>query len=284
MRISIQAAICFCIFNLAAFANSEEPIRTANDLLRRVATARNELIQFAARVEVIGPLATVDTCFPFLPNSKNMGLDLEYSRVGQHFVTTVQFGPGLWGYIGRSDNLLFEGDSIDGIFVSRSRGHDFGSRHSNELVVFDPRIVGLINTKQLAAGVSFERAMSELLRSDLTDTELYNEQDLWAVRWRSVDLSITFDAGKNFWPVRSEFVDRDAGIRERWEIQLAKSHSTILPASAKFISETAVNKTHKSTETEFKFAWKMINGYLSTGNDGIQRIAKVHDTELIQQE
>lgn len=285
MRSSNRTRVCILFLFLISTnsSNGEAPIRTIDDLLRSVAIARDSLFQYAVTLEVEGKLQTLAECFPQLCESEKFSLSLEYSRIGQHFSTIANCGPSKRGFIGRSDDLVFEGDA-DGLFVDNCGTFGFGFRHRNELVVFDPRAVGLLDLEQLSRGISYESAMSVLLRAPVESADLWLSDGLWRVNWPASGLSIAFDAEKDFWPTRYERVYPDRKQRDFWSINLRKFQSRHLPSSADFYTERIVNdKVEREHKLSLRFSWTRVNSHLSTGVKGVQRIADVNNVSVLNQ-
>lgn len=274
-------AALYIVLCVALPERSEEPIRTARDVLRAIAIARDEVSQYAVRVDVDGKLPPLAECFASLPATEKVALELEYSRVGQHFITSAQVGPSLWGFIGRTNDLVVQGDSIDGLFVNRGSG-DFGFRHSNELLILDPRAVGLLDGGQLSQGMCFESAMALFLRSPLEETQLTYVDKEWVIHWMELGLTVAVDGERSFWPVKYERIYPEHNRRDVWEVKLGRVHSKFMPLSARFISQRLLNgKVSDDRKVSLKFNWKMINGYLSTGDRGVQRLSTVHQVKII---
>lgn len=280
-----SASLAICIA-LVSIVRAQDSFSSATELLQRFVKSREELFQYAVEITIHGRLPVADELFQTITKRNSVTkLDLEYSRIGEHFLTLANLGatdvPNRWYVIGCTDDYMVEGDTESGICYTKIVRRELGDRNTTELLVFDPRAIGILLAEEYSRGIRYETIISTLSQIPDADSQVSFLEGKWTVRWPAFGAQLALDSARSYWPISFDFSPKDSNIRQRWIVKLGKFQSKDVPVHAEFEVIATEKKRERTLEkVSFDFRWKSINQYLPNGERAVKRLSERFGLEI----
>lgn len=269
--------LTLCVFGSCPLAFCDEWYASSEQLLHKVGIEREKIFQYHVKIKVQGELSTAEELFGFRVDDRSaIELYVEYCRLGGHFISGARecstAANASWAFLGRSGDLTIEANSIVGLNTSQVSPLQLRRYPLSELLVFDPRAVGLLSHDGLQSAMTFERAMRGLRQFNQVPSKTYKFEEKWYVFWPDLGLRIAFDPKNSFWPTTFEHVTPGSLLRQKWDVKIGKYDAFDVPVEAVYSREQFEGDEMKKKTLTLGFHWEAINQINPIGHKAAARL------------
>ncbi len=291
LRHKLISCLITVLLSIGCFAQEARPPLPQNnkELWIRVASERERIVAYQVEATIDEKTRkTGEKDWKPKPNSENVQIYMEYSKVDDHFVTAVKHSRFVdkarreWVIAGVTKGLFLQGASDGNAYFKDDVP---GANDTRYKEYFDPRSIGLLYCDNwgMGAWTRFENVIS-----GMSDELAYTQVDISRTSDGLIEITsfyrknrrqkLLVDDLKGYWPVSTEFYNDDSSgfKKESWtkvrnETTLKKVDGMFVPNLVQMICENGMNE-----EKYFlvNLDWHSVNKPLSAGTEGIERIAK----------
>jgi hypothetical protein len=248
------------------------------ELLSKMATSRESLVQFSVDVSVKGGYSS-----PYLRNSGNGGkmqntqFHFEDSTLDKHRIHAARVSTGeSWGewQVGAVSGTCFMG-SDRGKLVLRSWPVErpIGGKSGLEFRFFDVKAIGLGSYGDFLKGSTFEELIGNLVENKALEGKSVYDEESSVYRFEEKDSGIRFSISpsKGYWPTEFVFAPVGTGTESTWSVSVEEVEGEFLPKLAVLKYEDKHKKIVNSLE--FAFTWNAVNQDFAVGIPAAKRLA-----------
>ncbi len=274
----LSSTILIFVSILTSLAQCQQ-IADPKDVLLKMASARERILQYTVLCEVKGSIGDVSVFLPdYKPTTESrLEVWIENSRVDDHLLTAVRdldpkANRKFWALRGTSESIGLVSNEEGGIGIrniDKTGGIDRNRPGRTKNYMFDPLAIGLGFCVEFLGGKTFEEQLAGIFT--WTKVKPYGakvENDVF--NWQyNVQSELVIDMKKSYWPTMLK--DTGAGFTHEIKVELGKFEDYDIPEKV-HLKCSAPNGA--VTETDIVLKWESINKPVETGEKCLTRIAE----------